>query len=180
VSTRKPSPDRTRWVADSSPIMRARGCHSARVWPCACGPPPRGRWVRRHDHLRQRLPIAPCCCPCAASLALAASCTPARVCTSLSLRLAVPSCASVSAAAPPQRLQRCKRLCLRLLKQSPRVVCSRPPEQPQQRRLPVTSHPSCPCPAARACGLPAAARAGQPLARGVWAHPVLGSVEKAV
>jgi hypothetical protein len=147
--------------------------------PCACGLP-RGRWVKRHDHLRQRIPIAPCCCPCAASLALAASCTPARVCTSLSLMLAVPSCASVSAATPPQRLQRCKRFCLRLLQQSPRVVCSSPPEQSQQRRLPVTSHPSCPCPAARACGLPAADRAGQPLARGVRAHPVLGSVEKAV
>jgi hypothetical protein len=39
---------------------------------------------------------------------------------------------------------------------------------------------SCPCPAARACGRPAAARAGQPLARGVWVHSVLGSVEKAV
>jgi hypothetical protein len=36
--------------------------------------------------------------------------------------------------------------------------------QPQPRRLPVTSHPSWPCPAARACGLPAANRAGQPLA----------------
>ena len=24
--------------------------------------PPRGGWVRRHDHLRQRIPIAPCCC----------------------------------------------------------------------------------------------------------------------
>ena len=92
-------------------------------------------------HLRQRIPVAPCCCPCAASLALAASCTPARVCTSLSLMLAVPSCASVSAAAPPQRLQRCKRLCLRLLKQSPRVVCSSPPEQ---------SHSAgCPSPAIR-------------------------------
>src|SRR5262245_11628577 len=44
----------------------------------------------------------------------------------------------------------------------------------------VTSHPSCPCPAARACGLPAADRADQPLTRSVRAHPVLGSVEKAV
>jgi hypothetical protein len=35
--------------------------------------------------------------------------------------------------------------------------------QPQPRRLPVTSHPSWLCPAARACGLPAANRAGQPL-----------------
>jgi len=47
-------------------------------------------------------------------------------------------------------------------------------------RLPVISHLSCPCPAARGCGLPAADRAGQPLARGVRAHPVLGSAEKAV
>ena len=36
--------------------------------------------------------------------------------------------------------------------------------QPQPRRLPVTSHPSWLCPAARACGLTAANRAGQPLA----------------
>jgi hypothetical protein len=36
--------------------------------------------------------------------------------------------------------------------------------QPQPRRLPVTSHPSWLCPAARACGLQAANRAGQPLA----------------
>jgi hypothetical protein len=33
--------------------------------------------------LRQHLPSAPRCCPCAASLALAASCTLARVCTRL-------------------------------------------------------------------------------------------------
>ena len=46
--------------------------------------------------------------------------------------------------------------------------------------LPVTSHPSCPCRAARACGLPAADRADQLLERGMRAHPVLGSVEKAV
>jgi hypothetical protein len=55
-----------------------------------------------------------------------------------------------------------------------------PPEQSQQRRQPVPSHPSCPCPAAQACGLPAADRASQPLARGVRAHPVLRSVEKVV
>ena len=39
-----------------------------------------------------------------------------------------------------------------------------PARQPQPRRLPVTSHPSWPCPAARACSLPAADRAGQPRA----------------
>ncbi len=37
--------------------------------------------------------------------------------------------------------------------------------QPQPRRLPGTSHPSWPCPAARACGLPAASSAGPPLPR---------------
>ena len=64
--------------------------------------------------LRPRLPSAPCWCPCAASLTVAASCTPARVCTRLSLVLAVPSCAPVSAAAPPQRLRRCKSFCISL------------------------------------------------------------------
>src|SRR2546428_2462297 len=50
---------------------------------------------------------------------------------------------------------------------------SSPPEQPQPRRLPVTSHLSWPCPAARACGLPAADRAGQPLThwRRWWGAP---------
>src|SRR6266516_775749 len=38
-----------------------------------------------------------------------------------------------------------------------------PPSSPS--RLPVTSHPSCPCPTARAGGLPAASSAGHPLAR---------------
>jgi hypothetical protein len=64
--------------------------------------------------LWQRLPSAPCCCSFAASLAVAASCTPPRVCTSLSLVLAVPSCATSPAlialnqsplAAPPRRPQ---------------------------------------------------------------------------
>jgi hypothetical protein len=44
-----------------------------------------------------------------------------------------------------------------------------PPEQLQPCRLPVPSHPSCPCAAVRAGGLPAASSAGQPLARGVRA-----------
>ena len=43
--------------------------------------------------------------------------------------------------------------------------------QPQPRRLPVTSHPSWPCPAARACGLPAADRAGPPRAWGASGPP---------
>ena len=51
--------------------------------------------------LRPRLPSASCWCPCATSLTVVASCTPARVCTRLSLVLAIPSCAPVSAAAPP-------------------------------------------------------------------------------
>ena len=43
--------------------------------------------------------------------------------------------------------------------------------QPQPRRLPVTSHPSWLCPAARACGLPAADRAGPPRAWGASGTP---------
>jgi len=71
-------------------LPTARGARlSARGWPCAYGPP-RGQWVRRHDHLRQCIPSGPCCCPCTASLLWTASCTPARVCTSLSLMHAVP------------------------------------------------------------------------------------------
>jgi hypothetical protein len=49
-----------------------------------------------------------------------------------------------------------------------------PPEQLQPCRLPVPSHPSCPCAAVRAGGLPAASSAGQPLARGVRADPRRG------
>jgi len=48
------------------------------------------------------------------------------------------------------------------LQLSPEPFEAAPSEQPQ---LPVTSHPSCPCPTARAGGLPAASSAGQPLAR---------------
>src|SRR5207247_4827034 len=71
---------------------------SGLAWPCACGPPHTpGGWGSLAV-LRQRLPSAPRCGPCAASLAAAASCTPARVCTRLSLVLAVASCAPVSAA----------------------------------------------------------------------------------
>jgi hypothetical protein len=40
--------------------------------------------------LRQHLPSVPRCCPCAASLALAASCTLARVCTRLARLGVVP------------------------------------------------------------------------------------------
>ena len=46
--------------------------------------------------------------------------------------------------------------------------------QLQPCRLPVPSHPSCPCAAVRAGGLPAASSAGQPLARGVRADPRRG------
>jgi hypothetical protein len=49
-----------------------------------------------------------------------------------------------------------------------------PPEQLQPCRLPVPSHPSCPCAAVRAGGLPAASSAGQPRARGVRADPRRG------
>lgn len=40
---------------------------------------------------------------------MATSCTPARVCTRLSLVRAIPACARVAATAPPLRPQRCKR-----------------------------------------------------------------------
>src|SRR5262249_39063004 len=61
-------------------------------------------------------------CSCAAPLVLAACCTPARVYTSLSLVLAVPSCAPVSATAPPQRLQRCKSFCISFLRSLLKVL----------------------------------------------------------
>jgi len=56
-----------------------------------------------------------------------------RLSSCLSLVLAVPSCAPVSAAAPPQRLQRCKSFCISLFKQlssrlnqSPRAALAAP------------------------------------------------------
>jgi len=49
-----------------------------------------------------------------------------------------------------------------------------PPEPLQPCRLPVPSHPSCPCATVRAGGLPAASSAGQPRARGVRAAPKRG------
>jgi hypothetical protein len=61
-----------------------------------------------------RTPSASRCSLGAAPLAFAACSTPTRVCTSLSLVLAVPACAPVSATAPPPRLQRCKRFCISL------------------------------------------------------------------
>jgi len=50
---------------------------------------------------------------------------------------------------------------------SPRAV---PPEQPQPRRLPVTSHPAWPCPAARACCRQGWLAAGAPGWRGSGAR----------
>jgi hypothetical protein len=41
--------------------------------------------------------------------------------------------------------------CLKLLRCLFDLQAAVPPAQPQERRLPVTSHPSCLCPAARAC-----------------------------
>jgi len=131
--------------------------------------PSHGRWVgkpgRPASASPQRAPLWPVCrIPCRGSVLHARtrvhpSLARARcpiVCTRLSRR---PS------AAPPASQE----LCMRLLKQfssrlqlSPEPFEAAPSEQPQ---LPVTSHPSCPCPTARAGGLPAASSAGQPLAR---------------
>jgi hypothetical protein len=110
--------------------------------------------------LRPRLPSAPCWCPCAASLTVAASCTPARVCTRLSLVLAVPSCAPVSAAAPPQRLQRCTSFCSSLFKLSSPLqqLSSRLNQSPPSR----PSRAGSPSPATRPVR---ALRRGAPRAR---------------
>jgi hypothetical protein len=67
------------------------------------------------------------------------------------------ACAPVSAAAPPQRLQRCKSFCISLFKLSSPLERgliafeSVPSKPPQPRGQPVPSPPSWPCPAARAC-----------------------------
>ena len=99
--------------------------------------------------LRPSLPSTSRGCSCAAPLVVAACCTPARVCTRLSScsLLAAPSCAPVSAAAPPQRLQRCKRFCISLFKlssrlnqsprQSPRAAPAVPAARPQPPVLSV-------------------------------------------
>ena len=112
---------------------------------------------------RPRLPSAPCWCPCAASHTVAASCTPARVCTRLSLVLGVPSSAPVSAAAPPQRLQCCKRFCISLFKLSSAVLNQSPPAAPAALAA-RPQPPSCPCPAA-----------GCPEARGASGAPWWGA-----
>ena len=130
--------------------------------------------------LGQSPPSASRGCSCAAPLVLAACCTPARVCISLSFVLAA-RCPIVCT-----RLSRRPSAALtalqELLYQSLQVLVAfesvtpeqPPPEQLQPCRLPVPSHPSCPCAAVRAGGLLAASSAGQPLARGVRADPRRG------
>src|SRR5262252_6028465 len=57
-----------------------------------------------------------------------------------------PACAPVSAAAPPQRLQRGKSFCISLFKQlASRWQQAPPSQQPPRRRLPVTRPPSGLC-----------------------------------
>jgi hypothetical protein len=111
--------------------------------------------------LGQSPPSASRGCSCAAPLVLAACCTPARVCISLSFVLAA----------------RCPIVCTRLSRRPSAALVafeSVTPEQLQPCRLPVPSHPSCPCAAVRAGGLPAgiqrwpatgAGRAGRSQAR---------------
>ena len=90
----------------------------------------------------------------------------------------VSRCTTVPSRSPPQRLQRCKRFCINLCKQrssrlNPLFKQQSSPEEPQQRRLPVTSHPSCLCPAARACCRQGWLAAGRPQHRlgGCWWSP---------
>jgi hypothetical protein len=126
--------------------------------------------------LGQSPPSASRGCPCAAPLVLAACCTPARVCISLSFVLAA-RCPIVYT-----RLSRRPSAALtalqELLYQSLQALIAfesatpgqPPPEQLQPCRLPVPSHPSCPCAAVQAGSLPAASsagagRAGRPQAR---------------
>jgi hypothetical protein len=59
---------------------------------------------------------------------MATSCTPARVCTRLSLVRAIPACARVAATAPPLRPQRCKRFVS--VSFSAHRVCLSPPAAP--------------------------------------------------
>jgi hypothetical protein len=113
----------------------------------------------------QSLPSASRGCSCDAPLVLAVCCTPARMCISLSFVLAA-RCPIVCT-----RLSRRPSAALtalqELLYQSLHALVafeSVTPEQFQPCRLPVPSHPSCPCAAMRASGLPAAASAGLPLA----------------
>ena len=105
-------------------------------------PSSRCRWVGREGCPAscahpQRVPLLPWCSNPSPSPRAPRS-MPARVCTRLSLVRAVPSCAPISAAAPPLRLQGCKRFCISLF--SSRLIAfeSVPPPQPQRRRLPIT------------------------------------------
>src|SRR5262245_60407996 len=114
-------------------------------------------------------------CSCAAPLVLAACCTPARVCISLSFVLAARCpivCTHLSRrpSAALTALQELLYQSLHALVAFESVI----PEQLQPCRLPVPSPLSCPCAAVRAGGLPAASSAGQPLARGVRAAPRRG------
>ena len=81
-------------------------------------PSSRCRWVGREGYPvscahPQRVPLLPWCSNPSPSPRAPRS-MPARVCTRLSLVRAVPSCAPISAAAPPLRLQGCKRFCISL------------------------------------------------------------------
>ena len=156
-----PLPDCASCVADPSPTAAMERDHA----PPSPSPPDISRTRRVGGRLAvlAASPQPALRCPCAASLAVAASCTLARVCISFSLVLATPSCAPIST--PPPRLQRCKSFEVSAVLIA---FAAAPSEPPQPRRLPVTSHRFSPCPAERACGLPAADRAAPAAGALAW------------
>jgi hypothetical protein len=112
--------------------------------------------------LGQSLPRASRGCSCAAPLVLAACCTPARVCISLSFVLAARCpivCTRLS-----RRLSAALTALQELLYQSLQTLVTFESVTPAAPAVPaaVPSHPSCPCAAVRAGGLPAASSAGPP------------------
>src|SRR2546427_11796026 len=154
------APGGSRSVADPSPTAPTRGCVTAVVWSSACGAPSHGRWAGRPGRPASAPPSASRCSLGAAPLALAASCTPTSFCTSFSLHDSAQQ--EPSAAPPALQALLYQSLQAALIAFESALQAAVPPEQPQQRRLPVTSHPSCLCPAARACCRQGWLAAGRP------------------
>jgi hypothetical protein len=135
-------------------------------------PSSRCRWVGREGCPAscahpQRVPLLPWCSNPSPSPRAPRS-MPARVCTRLSLVRAVPSCAPISAAAPPLRLQGCKRFCISLF--SSRLIAfeSVPPAAPT---APPAHHPSRAGPAAAVWRPALAAPGGRHGALVSWGRP---------